>query len=361
MSSMKISIILRDITERGGGERVCANLANALVQKHQVQIISFYHLQSLSYPLDERIELLFLSNVGEKSGGSWRAFLRRIFYRYILSWQVQKYLKDAQIVIANDRALAPFLKQRDKSYIRLWHLNFSKRKRNLRFFDALVVLSNKELEKWRAIHPNVWVIPNFLPCIGKSLTKWDQYNVLSVGRMDRGDQKGFLRLVEIFASIAPKYPQWTLTLVGEGILKEQIEQKIKILNLEHQIILKPFTQEIEQEYLKASFYVMASYFEGFGMVLAESGSYGLASVAFDICSGPSDLIEDGETGYLVEDGDLEGFACKMELLMQSQALREEMGCKARRKIEEEFLQESVLLKWEKLFSLLQTHNPQSLR
>lgn len=89
------------------------------------------------------------------------------------------------------------------------------------------------------------------------------------------------------------------------------------------------------------------------MVLAEGGSYGLASVAFDVACGPSDLIEDGETGYLVEDGDLEGFACKMELLMQSQALREEMGCKARRKIEEEFLQESVLLKWEKLFASLE--------
>lgn len=351
---MKISIVLRDITERGGGERVCVNLANAFSEKYQVQIISFYRAyQELSYPLNPKVELRFLSQKGEKSGGKLFAFFKRIFYRYVLSFKAITFLKKSEIILANDRALTPLFRK-NKKYIRLWHLNF--RKKSFALFDALVVLSSKEINKWKTLHFNVWVIPNFLPFDSKERTQYHQKNMISVGRMDRGDQKGFLRLVEIFAKIAPKYPDWTLTLVGEGKLKGEIEEKIKRLDLGDRIILKPFLQNISQEYLKASFYVMASHFEGFGMVLAESALYGLASVAFDICSGPSDLIAENQTGFLIQDGDLDAFASKMEILMSSENIREEMGGKAKAKMQNEFLQDAVLLQWEALFSSLQSHN-----
>lgn len=353
-SMMKISLVLRDITERGGGERVCVNLANALSEKHEVQILSFYQShQELSYALHPRVKLQFLSFKGEKSGGKLFAFFRRVFYRYVLSFKAIALLKKSEIILANDRALTPFVRK-NKKYIRLWHLNF--RKKSFALFDALVVPSSKEVKQWKTLHSNVWVIPNFLPFDTKERTQYHQKNILSVGRMDRGDQKGFLRLVEIFSKIAPKYPDWTLTLVGEGKLRVEIEEKIKIFNLSKQIILKPFIQSISQEYLKASFYVMASHFEGFGMVLAESALYGLASVAFDIASGPSDLITDCQSGFLIQDGDLDEFACKMEALIVSERMREEMGGKAKAKMQKEFLQDAVLLQWEALFSSLQSHN-----
>ncbi|ANV98438.1 hypothetical protein BBW65_06345 [Helicobacter enhydrae] len=354
---MKISIVLRDITERGGGERVCANLANALSLKHQVQIISFYRMQTLiAYPLNPKINVEFLTLKGEKSGGKIQTLFKRIFYRYFLTLKAQKYLSDSQIILANDRALAPLCKKEDKRYVRLWHLNFPKKRKKFDFYDALVVLSEKERDKWEEVHSNVWVIPNFLPFETDLLTQYQQTNILCVGRMDRGDQKGFLRLLDIFAKIALEYPKWTLTLVGEGKLQSEIEQKIKDLHLQNQVIIKPFTQNIQEEYLKASFYVMSSYFEGFGMVLLESGIYGLASIAFDIYSGPSDIIENEKSGFLIKDGDLNAFACKMQLLMQSENLRQEMGKNAKKRVQEKFLAHAILPKWEKMFNSLQTHN-----
>lgn len=351
---MKISIVLRDITERGGGERVCVNLANAFSKKYQVQIISFYRThQELSYPLNPKVELRFLSQKGEKSGGKIATLFKRVFYRYFLSLRAIDFLQESEIVLANDRALTPFFRK-NKKYIRLWHLNF--RKKSFAFFDALVVPSSKEIKKWKTLHSNVWVIPNFLPFDSKERTQYHQKNIVSVGRMDKGDQKGFLRLVEIFSKVAPKYPDWTLTLVGEGKLKGEIEEKIRRLNLEDRIILKPFLQNISQEYLQASFYVMSSHFEGFGMVLAESALYGLASVAFDICSGPSDLVIQNQTGFLIKDGDLDAFASKMEILMSSEEIREEMGKNAKEKMQKEFLQDVVLLRWDELFSSLQNRN-----
>lgn len=352
---MKISLVLLDITKRGGGERVCVNLANALSQKYQVQILSFYQShQELSYRLDSKVELKFLSKVPERSKFKILNPLRRTFCRYVLSFKAIAFLQESEIILANDRALIPFVHQ-NKKYIRLWHLNF--RKKSFFSFDALIVPSNKEMHRWKTLHKNVWMIPNFLPIDSEAITQYDAQNILSVGRMDRGDQKGFLRLIEIFAKIAKKYPNWTLTLVGEGELKNQIEQKIKAFGLETQVILKPFLQNIQEAYLEASFYVMASYFEGFGMVLAESALYGLPSVAFDIASGPSDLIVQNETGFLIQDGDLASFALKMEELMLSKEKRENMGKRAKKKMQEEFLQDRVLLRWERLFNSLQSHNP----
>lgn len=352
---MKISLVLRDITERGGGERVCVNLANAFSKKYQVQIISFYRThQEFSYPLNPKVEVRFLSQKSEKSGGKIAAVFKRVFYRYLLSLRAMAFLKESEIILANDRAFTPLVRK-NKIYIRLWHLNF--RKKSFALFDALVVPSSKEIKKWKTLHSNVWVIPNFLPFDSKERTQYHQKNIISVGRMDRGDQKGFLRLVEIFAKVAPKYPDWTLTLVGEGKLKRDIQEKILRLDLKERIILKPFVQNISQEYLGASFYVMSSHFEGFGMVLAESALCGLASVAFDICSGPSDLIVENQTGFLIQDGDLDAFASKMEILMSSQDLREDMGKNAKAKMQKEFLQDAVLLQWDRLFNSLQNRNP----
>ena len=76
--------------------------------------------------------------------------------------------------------------------------------------------------------------------------------------------------------------QWQLIIVGDGVLKKELESKIKALNLQESVILKPFTKQIEKEYLSASIYAMSSHFEGFPMVLLESASYGLAPISFDI-------------------------------------------------------------------------------
>ena len=143
--------------------------------------------------------------------------------------------------------------------------------------------------------------------------------------------------------------QWKLIIVGDGILKKELESKIKALNLQDSIILKPFTKDIEREYLNASIYAMSSHWEGFGMVLAEASSYGLPCIAFDIKTGPSDIIADEKSGFLVADNDLQGYADKLMLLMRDENLRFNFGTKAKRVVSEKFSKEVVMKEWEKLF------------
>jgi glycosyltransferase involved in cell wall biosynthesis len=97
---------------------------------------------------------------------------------------------------------------------------------------------------------------------------------------------------------------------------------------------------------------MTSKFEGFGMVLAESASYGLPGVAFDINAGPSDIISNGESGFLVEDNDLEAYAVKLKCLMLDETLRQKFGLKSKEIVSAKFSKEVVIGLWRKLFDEL---------
>ena len=82
---MKIAIILRDITERGGGERVAANLANALASlpDFEVRLISFFQsFESISFKLSDKVDLNFLCHFSERAKNP----LLRLFYKHI--WRI---------------------------------------------------------------------------------------------------------------------------------------------------------------------------------------------------------------------------------------------------------------------------------
>lgn len=131
-------------------------------------------------------------------------------------------------------------------------------------------------------------------------------------------------------------------------MKNEIETKIKDLGLQDSIILKPFTKDIESEYLNASIYAMSSYYEGFPMVLLESSSYGLCPIAFDIKTGPSDIIENNKSGYLIQDNDLHTYAHKLIELMSDENKRKTMGEAAKARVAQKFSKEAIMPLWEEV-------------
>ena len=170
--------------------------------------------------------------------------------------------------------------------------------------------------------------------------------------MDNGDQKGFLRLIDIWKLVMQdvSLKDWKLHIVGDGVLKQEIQSKIQAFNLQDSIILKPFTQDIEQEYLQASIYAMSSHFEGFGMVLVESASYGLPAIAFDVNTGPSDIIEQNKSGFLIEDNNLQDFALKLQNLMKDKDLRITLGSNAKQRVKQKFSKAAIMPLWEKVLN-----------
>lgn len=372
---MKILLTIEDISFGRGAERVTINLANALAERgYKVSILSFYQrYPDLPYTaINPSVQLIFRYNYEQSIAqeNAKKQFLKGLYYKNIhkilLSYELRK--ADYDYIISSCFAYFPYFKNKTTKYIKYIHLNFHRYQSRNRYFDTLVVLSNKELDIWQHYHKNVCVIPNFLPQIPKQSTDYTRKVVLSVGRMD-DNQKGFLRLLDIWKIVQDKIVdchdfatvksrndrmtndlhEWKLIIVGDGILKDEIEAKIQALSLQESVILKPFTKEIGKEYLSASIYAMSSYFEGFPMVLLESTSYGLAPISFDIKTGPSDIIKNDQSGFLITDNDLQDYAHKLILLMSDEKLRTTFGKKAKELVSERFGKEAVIGLWQELF------------
>ena len=156
----KIYIILKDITEFGGGERVCVNLSNAFSEiGFEVSIISFFRVEKdIAFSLNENINVRFLSHTTPKSKNPLKKLFNKSIYRYILSKKVDTIAQQEKpdIVLANDGWYIPKAKVDSIKYIRLWHLNapkkIDKRKQKIfNLFDTLVVLSSRELNKWQKL------------------------------------------------------------------------------------------------------------------------------------------------------------------------------------------------------------------
>lgn len=377
---MKILLLVNDITRIGGVERMVANLSSAFVEaRHKTSILSMHATNTnIFYTFDKRVKIIKCKSLFMppfKTSKLQKEIIRIIlfpinFFRKLngakanLKRELKNFNPDIVICNCHGNYLNPIIAKKSKyKTIKIVHSDFEtneKSNTNLEPFGYIVLLTSKNVCDFKTKYPQsiFSIIPNFLPSIPKESSPLQSKIVLSVGRMDKGDQKGFFRLVDVWEIVQKdlRFGEWKLHIVGDGLLKEQIQEKIKTKNLQDSIILKPFTNTIEQEYLQASIYVMTSHFEGLPMVLVESASFGLPQISFDINTGPSDIIENEKSGFLIPDGDLEGYAEKLKTLMQNQNLRESMGKRAKEIAQEKFSKEVVMKQWELLFEKIKINN-----
>ena len=352
---MKILLTIGDITLKGGAERVVSNLANAYAQIGlDVEILSFYKSgDKEAFELDNRVKLSYMH---QKSFDKKRKnFFYKMSYKFIESYILKRDFKDKDFIIFNNSPHFPLFKNKNTKYIRINHTASKGRYlKRYDYFDALVLIATGEIDFWKKHHKSVAIIPNFLPNISNLNTNYSQKVVVSVGRLSK--EKGFLRLIDIWKLIqdSSEFKDWKLHIVGDGELKEKIENKIRDLNLTNSIILKPFTKDVESEYLSASIYAMTSHFEGLPMVLIEAQSYALPTISFDIATGPRDIIEDEKSGYLIKDNDLNKYATKLKTLMQDENLRVKMGAKSKEIVKSKFSKDVVMKQWENLFKKLKS-------
>ncbi len=369
---LKIALIMNDITIFGGVERVVANLSNEFIKCHDVCVISLYSTNNnIQFHYSDKVRIIKLFKFQKIYLKSTKnplfKILREIsrpFVRMINKIidkghikRVKNSIKNLKpdIIIDNtyDFINGGFFGN-DQCIIKIIHAHFDwYKKLDLNGFSNLVLLSSQEIDRYKEIYPkaNFCVIPNFIPNIPNLNTNYSQKVVLSMGRIEKTNQKGFLRLIDIWKLIqdSSEFKDWKLHIVGDGELKEQIKTKIDNLNLSNSIILKPFTKDVESEYLSASIYAMTSHFEGLPMVLIEAGTYALPTIAFDIATGPSDIIEDEKSGFLIEDNNLNEYVNKLKALMKDESLRAKMGEKSKEIVKNKFSKEVVMKQWMELF------------
>ena len=220
--------------------------------------------------------------------------------------------------------------------------------RTVKPYDSFVVLTQEDAGYWGAL-PNIRVIPNPLPFVSEETSPCTSHKVIAVGRYDF--QKNFSKLLDLWACIAPAYPDWTLEIYGDGALRPELEQQVTRLELSSSVTLAKPTHQMKEVYQSASIYAMTSRYEGLPMVLIEAQHMGLPIVSFACPCGPKDVLHSGEDGYLISPGDDDGFLIALRQLMDSEAERVRMGANAR-KASARYEVDAVMGQWLDLFSSL---------
>jgi glycosyltransferase involved in cell wall biosynthesis len=192
--------------------------------------------------------------------------------------------------------------------------------------NFITSVSKNELQPIVTIH-------NFVRLL-KFKNLGNKNNLLFLGRVEK--VKGIEYLIAALPKIIEKFPDAKLTIVGEGGYSNKMINLTKILNLEKSVIFikKINHNEVEKFYHDTSVLIMPSIWpEAFGRVGIEAMSAGRPVIATNI-GGIPEWLDDGKTGYLVEDKNSQQIAKKVISLFSNKKLLNQMGINARKKAEE---------------------------
>lgn len=167
--------------------------------------------------------------------------------------------------------------------------------------------------------------------------------IVALGRLV--ESKGFDLLIEAFARLGPRYPDWSLLILGEGPARAGLEALRGRLGLDGRVGLPGWVSRPETVLGRADLFVLSSRFEGFPMALCEAMAAGVAVVAADCPTGPREIVRDGVDGLLVPAEDAAALAVAMERLMADG--EERRRCAARAvEVVERFGMDRIMALWE---------------
>ncbi|MCK8816299.1 glycosyltransferase family 4 protein [Natroniella sulfidigena] len=140
-------------------------------------------------------------------------------------------------------------------------------------------------------------------------------------------------------------------LAGKGYLKEEIESQIKEYNLEGQVKIIGYQTNIFSYIKLADIVTLTSKKEGVPRIIMESMAFSKPIVATDVL-GTRDVVSDNQSGYLVQLGARDSLAEALNDLLNNVEKRKDFGQRAREVIEEEFTEQIVVERIDKLYKEL---------
>lgn len=175
----------------------------------------------------------------------------------------------------------------------------------------------------------VTVIPNPIPLLAFQPRHDKPRQLVAVGRLT--EQKGFDLLIDAFARLAARFPDWNLVIFGEGPERSRLEAMVRAHELRQRIYLPGNTRRHAEWISAASMFVLPSRYEGFANVVGEAMQAGLAVVASDCDFGPGEMIEPEVSGLLVPPEDCAQLATALSRVMSSGTLLRQLGNNAKRR------------------------------
>ena len=179
-----------------------------------------------------------------------------------------------------------------------------------------------------------------------------QKEIIYVGRLDFV-QKRVYRVIDTWNYLEERFPDWRLTIVGDGEDRENLENHVKYLGLKR-VSFEGFQKPIDY-YKRASIFLLTSDFEGIPLVLAECMNFGVIPAVYNSYSAVCDIIDGGKDGivlpYHKQGYDANEAAGMIANIMKDDGKREQMALAAIKK-SKEYSVEKIYQEWEKVFECI---------
>ncbi|GAP72853.1 glycosyltransferase, group 1 [Candidatus Symbiothrix dinenymphae] len=359
---MNICFFIHNPSSHGGTERISIALANALskLPDYQVSMLSLEAFDATFFPVSNQVKTASLSICNANIQKNYFKAVTRL-RRYVTTNKIDIIIDIDVILSAISLAATAFTKAqvisweaynyytKNESIVRRFA-----RKIAAHYSKTIITQTNQDIQFYKNncnVKANLVAILNPVEHFPSNTSSNLQKIVLSVGHLEH--RKGFDLLLDSWNKIAPAIRKdWKLQIIGKGEEKANLEASIEEDKTEDSIEILPPTNQIEEHYAKASIYAMASRAEGLPMVLIEAQSYGIPSIAFDCKTGPSDIINEGQTGFLIPCFDTDLYAEKLATLMQDSELRQQMSRHALQ-ARHRFAIDKVIEKWVEVLNFIQ--------
>jgi glycosyltransferase involved in cell wall biosynthesis len=358
----KVTFIIGSLNG-GGAQRVCVNIANALIDNNwEVSLIvlnlsnSVYHdqlnseIKLINLGVNHtRVALIHLMNYFKRVDNnlivtfdyelSIISILLKIIFRY-----------NIKILVRNINTFSQVLNSSTSLWTRLYAKFVL---RNLfgkadYFINQCQEMQDDLLKYYPEILNRTCVINNpvsqeiidFHSSVGINGHPKENY-ILFIGRLE--NQKAPHKAILIFSKIAECYPDLRLKIVGTGRLEYDLKKYAQSLGLLGRIDFIGFQKDVIKYYLMAKATILTSIYEGFPNVLIESISLGTPVVSFNCPSGIGDIVIDGENGFIAQNNNVEDFVSKLTFLIESEFDREKVRKTAARFHPKEIIHKYIIL------------------
>ena len=328
----------------GGAERVVSVWASALAEKgYDVSVIVYSRLEN-EYPVNDNVSVYPIATSGKECNDismmerlrRFRKALKKLKPDVIISFLpiVQIYVALASVGLHIPRVetirINPWRAEILASkFAKLWLWCFDSG-------NALILQSEDQKDFFKkSVQKKSVVIPNPINSkyVENEKTSYDSasHRIVAAGRLT--EQKNYTMMIDAIKMVKQEYNDVLLEIYGQGNLENKLQEYVAERGLQNNVVLKGRSNELYNVYKDADLYVMSSDYEGMPNALAEAMACGLPCISTNCKTGPRDLIDNGETGYLVECGDAEGLAQKIKCVFSmSDNERMLMGKKAREKV-----------------------------
>jgi len=362
---MKILFFINAL-QHGGAARVISIISNELASRgHEIFVMADILYQEVNFEFNSNTNLISIFTEGSsKYPGIVKKFhscynvrknIKRLKPDIIVGVLPGNFLK---VMICSLGLSIPIVASDHTSFDRKidWYNNFI-RFHLYNFANAVTILTEADDTSLGKRLPKRVIMPNPLTYNILPEQNIKANIILAVGRLDAWHVKGFDILIEVWARIAKKYPDWILEFAGNGSSESLSTLKglISKLGITNHVNFLGFSTDMEKIYRKSAIFALSSRYEGFGMAIIEAMSQGCACVCFDHGGRQSEIITSSKSGIIIKNQNKDEMEKAFIGLIEDDSLRKSIGEYAKQEVIR-YSKEAVVERWEMLFTNLASQN-----